>query len=46
MGIGDACYRMLGGLGGSQAGPRLERKSDPSPFGDLPSVRLVSMQLT
>ena len=28
--------------GGSRAGPRLERKSDPSPFGDLPSVRLVS----
>ena len=22
------------------------RKSDPSPFGDLPSVRLVSMSLT
>ena len=32
--------------GGSQAGPRVERKSDPSPFGDLPSVRLVSMGLT
>ena len=28
--------------GGSRAGPGLERKSDPSPFGDLPSVRLVS----
>ena len=26
---------------GSQAGPRPERKSDPSLFGDLPSVRLV-----
>ena len=32
--------------GGSQAGPRLERKSDPSPFGDLPSIRLVSMRST
>ena len=29
--------------GGSRAGPGLERKSDPSPFGDLPSIRLVSM---
>ena len=29
--------------GGSRAGPRLERKSDPSPFGDLPGVRLMSM---
>ena len=29
--------------GGSQAGPGLERKSDLSPLGDLPSVRLVSM---
>ena len=29
--------------GGSRAGPRLERKSDPSSFGDLLSVRLVSM---
>ena len=28
--------------GGSRAGPGLERKSDPSPFGDLPSIRLVS----
>ena len=28
--------------GDSRAGPGLERKSDPSPFGDLPSVRLVS----
>ena len=28
--------------GGSRAAPRLERKSDPSPFEDLPSVRLVS----
>ena len=28
--------------GGSQADPGLERKSDPSPFGDLPSGRLVS----
>ena len=26
--------------------PGLERKSDPSPFGDLPSVRLVSMRST
>ena len=32
--------------GGSQAGPGLEKKSDPSPFGDLPSVRLVSMGWT
>ena len=31
---------------GSQAGPGLQRKSDPSPFGDLPSVRLVSMGST
>ena len=31
---------------GSRAGPGLERKSDPSPFGDLPSVRLMSMDLT
>ena len=29
--------------GGSRAGRRFERKSDPSPFGDLSSVRLVSM---
>ena len=29
--------------GGSRAGPELERKSDPSRFGDLPSIRLVSM---
>ena len=27
---------------GSRVGPGLERKSDPSPFGDLPSIRLVS----
>ena len=32
--------------GGSRAGPGLERKSDPSPFGDLLGVRLVSMRLT
>ena len=32
--------------GGSRVGPGLERKSDPSPFGDLPSVRLVSMGST
>ena len=32
--------------GGSQAGPRFKRKLDPSPFGDLPSIRLVSMRLT
>ena len=32
--------------GGSQAGPGLERKSDPSPFKDLPSVKLVSMSST
>ena len=32
--------------GGSRAGPGLERKSDLSPFGDLPSVRLVSMRST
>ena len=36
-------YRPLGGLGSSQASPGLERKSDSSPFGDLPSIRLVSM---
>ena len=28
--------------GGSRAGPGFERKSDPNPFGDLPSIRLVS----
>ena len=28
--------------GGSRAGPGLERKSDLSPFGSLPSIRLVS----
>ena len=32
--------------GGSRAGPTLERKSDPSSFRDLPSVRLVSMSST
>ena len=32
--------------GGSRASPGLKRKSDPSSFGDLPSVRLVSMRLT
>ena len=32
--------------GGSQAGPGLERKSNPSPFEDLTSVRLVSMGST
>ena len=32
--------------GGSRAGRRLERKLDPSPFGDLPSIRLVSMGST
>ena len=32
--------------GGSRAGPELERKSNSSPFGDLLSVRLVSMGLT
>ena len=32
--------------GGSRAGLGLERKSDPSPFGDLPEVRLVSMRST
>ena len=31
---------------GSRASPGLERKSDPSPFEDLPSVRLVSMGST
>ena len=31
---------------GSRAGPGLERKSDPRPFGDLSSIRLVSMGLT
>ena len=33
MGIGDACYGLLGGLVGSQVDPGLERKSDPSPLG-------------
>ena len=32
--------------GGSRAGPGFERKSDPSPFEDLPNVRLVSMGST
>ena len=32
--------------GGSGAGPGLERKSNPNPFRDLPSVRLVSMSST
>ena len=32
--------------GGSRAGLGFERKSDPSPFGDLSSVRLVSMDST
>ena len=32
--------------GGSRAGFGLERKSDPSPFGDLSSGRLVSMGST
>ena len=32
--------------GGSQAGPGFKRKSDPNSFGDLPSVRLVSMSST
>ena len=32
--------------GGSRAGPGLERKSDQSPFEDLSSIRLVSMQST
>ena len=32
--------------GGSLVDPGLEKKSDPSPFGDLPSVRLVSMRST
>ena len=32
--------------GGSRVGPGIERKSDPSPFGDLPSGRLVSMSST
>ena len=31
---------------GSQAGLGLERKSAPSPFGDLLSVKLVSMNST
>ena len=29
--------------GGSRGAPGLERKSDPSPFGDLLGVKLVSM---
>ena len=32
--------------GGPRAGPGLERKSESSPFGDLSSVRLVSMGST
>ena len=32
--------------GGSRTGPGLERKSDLSPFGDLPSVSLMSMGST
>ena len=32
--------------GGSLAGLGLERKSDPSPFEDLPSVRVVLMGST
>ena len=32
--------------GGSRAGLGLERKSDPSPFGDSLSVKLVSMGST
>ena len=32
--------------GGPLAGPGLERKSDPSPFVDLSSVRLGSMSST
>ena len=32
--------------GGSRAGLGLERKSDSSPFRDLPSVRLVLMSST
>ena len=32
--------------GGSRVGPGLERKSDSSPFGDLPNIRLVSMGST
>ena len=33
MGIGDTHYRPLGGLGGSQTGPRLEKELDPNPRG-------------
>ena len=29
--------------GGSRAGSGLKRKSDPSLFGELPSVKIVSM---
>ena len=32
--------------GSSQMGPGLEGKSDPSPFGDLPSIKLMLMQST
>ena len=32
--------------GGAQAGPGLKRKSDPSPFGDLLSIRLMSIGST
>ena len=31
---------------GSRAGLGRERKSDPSSFGDLPNIRLVSMKST
>ena len=45
-GIGDVRYGPFGGSGGSRAGPGLKKKSDPSPFEDLPSVRLVPMGST
>ena len=32
--------------GGSRVGSGLERKLDPNPFGDLPSIKLVSMGST
>ena len=32
--------------GCSRADPGLERKLDPSPFGDLPGIKLVSMRST
>ena len=41
MGIGDARYGPLGGLGGSQVPPGLKRKSNPSFFRDLLILELI-----